>query len=224
MELKAIEINTDQYPKELLPYLEGKQVFDSSCSEEARVLFIDAEEGYFLKMAPKGSLKAEALMLKYFYDLGLAPEVLQHLTSDQDYLLSKKALGTDCTEQYILDQPERLVDVLASSMLMLHGLDTKDCPLESQEYIDKIEGLAADVIIHGDFCLPNILLDRWQFSAFIDLGGAGLGDRHIDIYWALWSLAYNLKTDRYRDRFKDAYGRQLIQEDILDAIARVEGS
>lgn len=224
MELKAIELNIDQYPHELMPYLEDKKVFDSSCSDEARVIFIDTEEGYFLKMASKGSLKTEALMTKYFNDLKLAPEVLHYLVLDQDYLLTRKALGTDCTARYILDQPERLVDLLANTMQMLHSLDAKACPLKSHEYREKVAGLAADVLIHGDFCLPNILIDQWAFTSFVDLGDAGIGDRHVDIYWALWSLQYNLKTNQYKDRFLDAYGRHQLNEDILEAIARVEGS
>ena len=82
--------------------------------------------------------------------------------------------------------------------------------------------LRSDVLIHGDYCLPNIMLDDWHFSAFIDLGGAGLGDRHIDLFWGIWSLAYNLKTDAYRDRFLDAYGRDQVQEEMFRLIAACE--
>ena len=65
-----------------------------------------------------------------------------------------------------------------------------------------------DTFIHGDFCLPNIILDNWKFSTLIDLGFAGACDRHIDIYWVLWSLNHNLKTDRYTDYFLDLYGKE----------------
>ena len=80
----------------------------------------------------------------------------------------------------------------------------------------------ADTLLHGDYCLPNIILDNWKFSAFIDLGNGGVGDRHVDLYWGIWSLAYNLKTDRYRDRFLDAYGRDRVNEEMLLFVAACE--
>ena len=79
-----------------------------------------------------------------------------------------------------------------------------------------------DTFNHGDFCLPNVMLDNGKFSAFIDVGLAGLGDRHIDIYWALWSLDFNLKTDRYTDLFLDLYGRDKISTDILKKVGEIE--
>jgi kanamycin kinase len=82
--------------------------------------------------------------------------------------------------------------------------------------------LQRDTLLHGDFCLPNIMLNNWQFSGFIDLDSAGVGDRHVDIFWALWSLWYNLKTDAYRDRFIDAYGRGRVDENMLRTVAAVE--
>lgn len=82
--------------------------------------------------------------------------------------------------------------------------------------------LNADILLHGDFCLPNIMLDNWRFSGFIDLDGSGLGDRHIDLFWGIWSLQFNLKTDRYRSRFLDVYGRELVNEDIFPIICAFE--
>lgn len=82
--------------------------------------------------------------------------------------------------------------------------------------------LQTDTLLHGDYCLPNILLDNWKFSGFIDLDTGGVGDRHVDLFWGMWSLQFNLKTDRYRERFLDAYGRDRIHEDIFRTVAAVE--
>lgn len=49
------------------------------------------------------------------------------------------------------------------------------------------------VFTHGDYCLPNILLD-WQrncISGFIDLARAGIADRYHDLVLAARSLAFN---------------------------------
>lgn len=82
--------------------------------------------------------------------------------------------------------------------------------------------LRGDVLIHGDYCLPNVMLDNWNFSAFIDLGNGGVGDRHIDLFWGTWTLWFNLKTDKYKDLFLDAYGRESVDSDILRTIAAAE--
>ncbi len=90
--------------------------------------------------------------------------------------------------------------------------------------------LHADTVIHGDYCLPNLLFDGpaggpladHHLSGFIDLGNSGVADRHIDLFWAIWSLSFNLGTDRYRDRFLDAYGRDRVNEDALRIVAAAE--
>jgi kanamycin kinase len=82
--------------------------------------------------------------------------------------------------------------------------------------------LQTNTLLHGDYCLPNIVLDNWQFSSFIDLDTAGVGDRHVDLFWATWSLQFNLKTDRYRDRFLDAYGRDSICPELFRTVAAIE--
>ena len=82
--------------------------------------------------------------------------------------------------------------------------------------------LTSDTLLHGDYCLPNILFDDRRFSGFIDLGNGGVGDRHVDLFWGAWTLAFNLGTDHYRDRFFDAYGRDVIDEDRIALIGAIE--
>ncbi len=75
--------------------------------------------------------------------------------------------------------------------------------------------LKNDVLVHGDYCLPNIMLNAWRLQGFIDVADAGIGDRHYDLAWGLWTLNYNLKSPHYGRRFLDAYGADLIDEDRL---------
>lgn len=84
------------------------------------------------------------------------------------------------------------------------------------------EILKNDCLIHGDFCLPNYIFNNWNFQGFIDLGNSGVGDRHIDIFWGIWTLNYNLKTNAYMDRFIDAYGKEKINKDALAAVSACE--
>lgn len=82
--------------------------------------------------------------------------------------------------------------------------------------------LKADTLIHGDACLPNIIQNNGEFSSFIDLNTAGIGDKHIDLYLAIWSLRYNLKTDKYTELFLDLYGRENFDEEVMKTVAAFE--
>ena len=42
------------------------------------------------------------------------------------------------------------------------------------------------------------------------------------VFWGCWSLGFNLKTDVYRDRFLDCYGRDRFEPEILNAIGAFE--
>ncbi len=258
MKRTPISLDLSEYPEELASLLMGTKVFDSSCSAEAKVIFIDKDNGYFLKSAPKGSLRKEAELTKYFHSKGLAPDAPVYISDARDWLLSERAAGEDCVYQRYLDEPTRLCDTLAEILRALHETDAADCPernrisaylaLADENYRNGIydtslfpdnwgfssaekayetlrEGrclLKNDTLIHGDYCLPNVILDNWLFSAFIDLGNGGVGDRHIDIFWGAWSLFFNLKTDKYSYRFLDAYGGDRVDKDTLKIVAAAE--
>lgn len=83
--------------------------------------------------------------------------------------------------------------------------------------------LKTDAFIHGDACLPNFILkDASHFSCFIDLGLADFSDRHIDLFWAIWSLNYNLQDPKYAELFLDYYGREQIDMNKLRLVTAFE--
>ena len=61
------------------------------------------------------------------------------------------------------------------------------------------------VVCHGDYCLPNVLLDGGRVRGYLDLGGLGVADRWWDLAVATWSVTWNLGPG-WEDRFLDAYG------------------
>lgn len=94
---------------------------------------------------------------------------------------------------------------------------------EAKKVIDERKHLLKnDTLIHGDYCLPNILLDRWRLTGFIDVDHGGIGDKHMDLFWGVWSLGFNLKDPKYGERFLDAYGRENFDPDVLPLIAACE--
>ena len=258
MKRTKIKADLKNIPQQFHNLIEGADVYDSSCSAEARVIYIDRDCGYFLKKAPVGSLEKEALLARYFHKKGLGAEVLDYRTDAYDWMLTASVSGEDCTHRAYLDDPKRLCDLFATQLRALHEVDFSDCPVRDRtgEFLRLAEenyrtgnfdpshfpdnfgyrsaeeayavltagkdALARNVLIHGDYCLPNVMLDNWQFSGFIDLGAAGIGDRHIDLFWGTWTLWFNLKTDQYRDRFYDAYGRDRVDPELIRVVAAAE--
>lgn len=95
-------------PRELRALADGAKIYDSSCSPEARVYFIDRGGGYYLKCAARGTLEKEARMAGYFHAKALGPEVLQYLSvEDGDWLLTAALDGEDCLHPKYLDEPGR---------------------------------------------------------------------------------------------------------------------
>ena len=258
MERRQIIPNFEIIPDRFHPLLTRAAVYDSSSSPDARVLFLDYEGGYFLKTAAAGSLRREAQMTAYFCGKGLSAQVMDYVSGEQDWLLTRALPGRDCLDLVYLNEPLRLCDTTAELLRWLHETEHGDCPVQDRTgdrlalarknyesgavdhslfpdnwgyttpeeamsvLTDLGSGLKCDCLLHGDYCLPNILLENWRFSGFIDVAAGGVGDRHFDLHWGIWSLGFNLKTDRYRDRFLDAYGRDRVDEEILRVVAALE--
>lgn len=257
MKRTLIQPELSQFPAEFHALLTAP-VFDSSCSPEARVYFIDRDGGLFLKSAPAGTLQKEAAMDRFFCEKGFGPQVLSYQTTDRDWLLTAAVPGEDCLHEKYIADPQRLCDTTALLLRQLHETPIDGCPIPDRtaDYIATAEqnfrtgrydatlfpdnwgyasageamavvrefspALKHDTLLHGDYCLPNILLQDWRLSGFIDLGAGGAGDRHIDLFWGVWSLFFNLKTDAWGDRFLDVYGRDKIDKDILGSIGAFE--
>lgn len=70
------------------------------------------------------------------------------------------------------------------------------------------------VFTHGDYCLPNILLQGANISGFIDLDRAGIADRYNDLAIASRSIAYNLGA-AFEQQFFAAYGIEDIDDEKI---------
>ena len=248
----------DDVPEEFGKAFAGAAVFDSSCSDEARVFLIDRDGGYFSKRAEKGALRDEASMMDMFFRAGFGPEMLGYASEEADWMLTRRIAGEDGT--HFTDRPEMLADLLGTVFRRLHdeGLrrtdrsrlkdrtaETKAAAFrglekgvfneylkssrygirsaeDARECLSDLSGFGPSVLIHGDACLPNVMIDGERFAGFIDCGAAGFGNRHTDLFWTLWSLEYNLKTDAYGQRFLDAYGRDAVDPEQLTWAAALE--
>ena len=258
MKKTLIEQIPFEMPHNIKKFVTGVKIYDSSSSPEARVYFINKDNGYYLKKANARKLEKEAKMTSYFHSKEIGAEVLDYISSDYDWLLTKAVEGEDCIYQDYINNPTQLCDTLATELRKLHETDYTDCPImdRTAEYLATVEenyrtdtydksafpdsfgyrsaeeayevlsngksALQSKVLLHGDYCLPNIILKDWKLSGFIDVGDGGVGDRHIDLFWGIWTLWFNLKTDKYRERFIDAYGRDKVDKSLLKVVAAAE--
>ena len=69
------------------------------------------------------------------------------------------------------------------------------------------------VVCHGDYCLPNVLIDHGRVSGYVDLGALGVADRWADLAIATWSVTWNCGPG-WEDDFLDSYGVQRDKDKI----------
>lgn len=107
------------------------------------------------------------------------------------YYLRTCINGESLISKRFINNPDLLINILVKVIKVLRDLDSIKCPFKSTDNI-------GNDFIHGDLCLPNIFVNKDnEFIGFIDLDNSGLGDKWYDYSWLLWSLEYNLKTNKY---------------------------
>lgn len=81
--------------------------------------------------------------------------------------------------------------------------------LSLTEAVALVEDLAPDgedlVLCHGDYCFPNVLVDDWAVTAYLDLGELDVADRWWDVAVGSWSTTWNVGPG-WQQAFFAAYG------------------
>ncbi len=116
------------FPEKFSGLLSGAVVYDSSSSPEARVYFIDKDGGYYLKRGKCGTLENESELDEYFHSLGLGPKVIEYVSGEYDWLLTRAVSGDDLTHGVYLSEPKRLATLMGESLRELHDTDFSACP------------------------------------------------------------------------------------------------
>jgi aminoglycoside phosphotransferase len=131
-----------------------------------------------------------------------------------DWLLTREVPGVPLYHSSIGWEPARVARRLAEILLELHAADATGCPFG--------EAKPGRVLIHGDYCLPNVLVEQGRLTALVDLGRSGIGDPRDDFAAALWSLHYNYGPGYARD-FLDAYGVPSMTDRDIERLRRRYG-
>jgi kanamycin kinase/aminoglycoside 3'-phosphotransferase-2 len=156
------------------------------------------------------------------------PDIIDYDTDEtNEYLIMSRLHGKDAAQTKWLNDPINLVTQLGHALRHLHdNVDITNCPFdrrltkkleETTRYLKTLDkqlvelfATAPDedlVFTHGDYCLPNIMIDEelGNVVGFVDLGHAGIADRYHDLALCLRSMQYNIGKD-YSQIFLQAYG------------------
>jgi kanamycin kinase/aminoglycoside 3'-phosphotransferase-3 len=71
------------------------------------------------------------------------------------------------------------------------GPDGFESPEHLLQWLEEHPVPSVPVLAHGDYCLPNVFMENGQFSGFVDVGDAGLGEKWRDIALCWRSLRNN---------------------------------
>lgn len=75
------------------------------------------------------------------------------------------------------------------------------------------------VLVHGDYCLPNVILNVETLlpETILDVGRCAIGDRYIDLAFATWSIAYNIghaQVWHFIEEYEECLKRPLQKEKL----------
>ena len=252
MKKVPVTVDPGDYPQALRWLFDGAAVYDSSCHSAATVLYVDSgyylktdEPGTLSEEAARSrwfhdlGLGPEVVSYlsadrDYLLTREAAGEDMTHFLSDPRKLCRELARAL----RFLHSRPVDGAPVSARLRRYLESAETgkgfydasvgmKRFHIPSREAAldimrTHLHRLKADTLIHGDACLPNVMVKDGAFSGFLDFALAGVGDRHIDLYWAVWSLEFNLATDAWTEEFLDCYGRENFDAEMLRVIAAFE--
>ena len=143
------------------------------------------------------------------------PEVIgfYHAAGD-DWLMTREAAGVPLYHASVGLPPAGVARVLGEILRDLHRTDSAQCPFGTPK--------RGHVLIHGDYCLPNVLVAGGRLSALIDVGRAGLGDPREDLAAGIWTLQYNYGPGCARE-FLGAYGAPAMTDAEIERLRRRYG-
>lgn len=153
--------------------------------------------------------------------LPLPPDQLTRLLAEGMKAVHSLSI-TDCPFDHRLEKRIAVAKARLDAALIDPGeLDEERQNLGLQAVFAELLAARPDhedlVFTHGDYCLPNILIDpsAGQINGYIDLGRAGVADRHQDIALCARSLAYNL-SEEWVPLLFETYGPQHIDPEKID--------
>jgi aminoglycoside phosphotransferase len=131
-----------------------------------------------------------------------------------DWLLTREVPGVPLYHRTAAGEPSQKSRLLGEILRQLHSTATATLPFGKPR--------PGHVLVHGDFCLPNVLVADGKLSAVIDVGRVGLASPEVDLAAGVWSLQYTFGVGVGRD-FLCAYGWPPMTDQAIERLRRKYG-
>ena len=128
-----------------------------------------------------------------------------------DWLVTHEVPGVPMSHPSKAWGPTRTATRLGEILRVLHSTDAAGCPFGASK--------RGNVLIHGDYCLPNVLVQDGELSGLVDVGQSGLGNPEDDLAAGVWTLQYNFGKGFARP-FLDAYGWPPMSDQAIEKLRR----
>ncbi|MGH3145160.1 MAG: phosphotransferase [Rubrobacter sp.] len=212
-------------PDEMRPHLTGLTgAVSYSTSRSHSVFRLVGERGgdVYLKVLGVGgaeydSLRDEAVRLEWLKSRLPVPKVVASGSrGGYEFLLTKAVSGVPAHDRSAGWNRREVAALVGKALKRFHSVPVVDCPFRHP-----IVGPASkedEVLVHGDYCLPNVLFDA-DGCHYLDVGEAGVGDRYVDIVAGIWSLRHNYGKGSVKTMLNE-YGLQALDRGKLTAYWR----
>jgi aminoglycoside phosphotransferase len=131
-----------------------------------------------------------------------------------DWLLTRELPGVPLYHPSLGWKPDRVAARFGEILRQIHSIEASSCPFG--------EAAEGHVLIHGDYCLPNVLVEDGRLTGVVDVGRAGLGDPRDDLAAGLWSLHYNYGHG-HGNQFLESYGATAMTDRDMERLRRRYG-
>ncbi len=131
-----------------------------------------------------------------------------------DWLVTHEVQGVPLYHASVGWTPDRVAGKLGEILRGLHATDASGCPFGARK--------AGHVLIHGDYCLPNVLVASGELSGLVDVGLSGLGNPEVDLAAGVWTLQYNYGKG-FAGTFLNAYGWPPMTDSAIEKLRRRYG-
>jgi aminoglycoside phosphotransferase len=143
------------------------------------------------------------------------PEVVGfYRAAGDDWLLTREVPGVPLYHPSVGLPPASVASLLGETLAKVHRTEAAGCPFGTPK--------PGHVLIHGDYCLPNVLFEGGKLTALIDVGRAGLGDPRDDLAAGVWTLTYNYGPG-FAGEFLAAYGAPTMTDAEIERLRRRYG-
>jgi aminoglycoside phosphotransferase len=148
------------------------------CSGATVVRLERATETLYYKAGPDAADEADRVAWLSATGFG-CPQLLDR---GNDWMLTSALPGRDASQPWPAAERPAVLRAVADCLQQLHTLT--GCP-----FVSPFPG-ARTVVTHGDYCMPNVLVDpeTLRFTGVLDLSRLGLGDPYVDVALMTMSL------------------------------------